>query len=156
MKDEDIKTLKDIGNKLNTQDNRSTAFPLFVVQSLKKQYVDRSWDWEHAERKEDWNSGDLCNKCQLKELHGKNLPKYCEDCDADLFVYYNEEYEFDLQAGVFLTEHACKEHIKYNGYHYHRPRIYAISAWRNDEMQSIMKILSVLASKDGKVSQAYL
>lgn len=157
MKDEDIQMLKEIGERMNTQDNRSTAFPLFVVQSLVQRPSPAELstgcervDDDHLDRE------CLCEKCNALYENDEELPDECEDCQDECFNFFTEEYEFDLQAGVFLTEQACEEHIKYNGYHYYKPRSYAVSAWRNNEMQNLMKMLSVLASKDGKVTGAYL
>lgn len=146
MTQEQQKFLDELVGKLSSLDNRATQFPLFVVQVDKKAYGDSSWCNE-AERKEE-SDGEMCKSCKEKEENNEEVPDYCDDCDSDCFVWFNWEEEFDLQAGVFLTDDACNQHIKTNSYHYTNPRSYAISAWRNWEMQGLFKLLFELAGKE--------
>ena len=137
-------SLLEISQEMNTQNNRSTAHPLFVIQVDKKQYGAEGW-CDEAERKEDYDHEDFCESCaQLAEDNDEALPDYCENCAPEMFVWYKWEKAFDLQAGVFFTAKACDEHIRCNDYHYSNPRSYAISAWRNYEMQDTMKFLKNL------------
>lgn len=153
IKQEDVDKLIEIGVKMNTQDNRSTAYPLFVIQSLNKVYSENGCE---SERNEDIDDNELCKSCKELYDNEKDLPEQCEECDSCGFHWFDNEYEFDLRAGVFFTEQACEEHIKANDYHYTKPRSYAIGAWRNEEMQEVMRIISSLGSKDGKVTNPYL
>lgn len=140
--------LKKIGKEMNAQDNRLTQFPLFVVQEKVRKYVSYSDDYECIERKSDFEFNDLCEACQELFEKGETLPETCEDCPTACFDYYNFEWEFDLKSGVFFTAKACEEHIAQNHYHYNTEvRSYAIGAWRNPEMQSVMQALSVFGSK---------
>jgi len=134
------KTLIAISKEMQTQDNRATAYPLFVVMVDKKVYGCESWCNE-VERKEDFDSDYLCEKCAEKYENNEDLDDYCEDCDQDCFVWFSWEKDFDLKAGVFFTAKACDEHIRLNDYHYSNPRSYAISAWRNYEMQEVINFL---------------
>lgn len=152
---EHVKFLVDLGKKMNKQDNRSTAHVLFMVSVEKKIYVSKDWDYEEVERIEDsW--GDMCDKCKKKEENDKKVPNFCEDCDDDCFAYFKKERVTDDTAGVFFTAQACDDHIKRNHYHYCKPKSYGICAWRNDEMQEVQKILSILGSKEGKVEYNYI
>lgn len=141
---EQEKFIKDLAEKMSIQSNRATQFPLFVVQVDKKVYGDESWCSE-VERKDE-SDGEMCDDCKKKDEDG-TAPDYCRDCDSECFVWFNWEKEFDLQAGIFLTEEACEQHIKVNNYHYTNPRSYVISAWRNWEMQELFKIIFTLAGK---------
>lgn len=153
MDEQKIKTLKEIGKEMNSQDNRSTGYPLFVIQTENKIYNENGCD---SERKEDIDRDELCESCNELYSKDEDLPEECSDCDSNGFHWFELEYQFDLRAGVFFTEKACQEHLDYNDYHYNKPRIYAVGAWRNSEMQKVMQILSSLGSEDGKVTMPYL
>ena len=153
---ENVDFLVQLGKKMNKQDNRSTAHVLFMVQVDKKVYVSSDWDsHDGTERKED-DEGLMCDRCKKKEEKGKELPDWCEECDSDCFHFFKIERVTDDTAGVFFTAKACDEHIRVNHYHYRNPKSYGISAWRNEEMQEVQKILSILGSKTGKVEHNYI
>lgn len=111
-------TLKDIGIEMVGQDNRATQYPLFVIQ---EDGLRPSAPWE------DYDSVDIS-----------------EDGEEG---HYKIEPVFDLRAGVFFTTKACQQHIDENDYHYTNPRVYAISAWRNPEMQAVQQHLIVASGK---------
>jgi len=133
-------TLQETGKEMITQDNRATSRPLFVVQVDVKRYTEEQ-DAEFKERKEEPDELNLCEACLV--LHGeeKELPEDCEDCHWNAFHHFNIEKEFDLRAGVFFTAAACDAHIAANSYHYSNPRSFAISVWRNPEMEAVMDYL---------------
>jgi hypothetical protein len=147
LSNEQTRFLVELTEKLIRQDNRATQYPLFVIQIDKKAYGDSSW-CSDAERKEDYDRNLMCGNCQEKWDKNIDVPDYCEDCDGDCFVWFNVEQEFDLNSGVFLTAEACEEHIRRNHYHYTNPKSYAVSAWRNPEMQEILKILFTLTDRE--------
>ena len=147
--------LKKIGSEMNTQDNRSTQFPLFVIQVLKKVYKENGNETER--RDIDYiDTNDLCENCARNYDKGGDFPDVCDECPSSLFISFDEEWQFDLRPGVFFTAKACEDHIAQNDYHYDKEiRSYAIGAWRNPEMQSVMQALSVFGSKkDGDVVDA--
>lgn len=139
LTDQQYEQLKQLALEMESQDNRATQYPLFVIMVDKKVYG--SYEWcDEAERKEE-SDGELCSSCEKLADEGEELPEYCNNCDSDCFVWFKWEQDFDLEAGVFLTAKACDEHIRLNHYHYTNPRSYGISAWRNYEMQDIMKLI---------------
>lgn len=145
--------LVEIGQAMNAQDPRGTAFPLFVVEHKIRRYVAYADDYDVAERKEEPEKSDLCFDCQNTE---NELPEECENCEIGAFNYYKTEREIDTRAGVFFTAEACDNHIAANNYHYgENARSYAISAWRNPEMQTVLNYLSKLGSPDGVPTVAY-
>lgn len=140
-------TLKEIGREMMIQDNRATSRPLFVIQVDTKRYVHPSDDWDGKERKEEIPEGNLCEPCLKLCESGEEFSDDCEDCDDDSFHFFKNEKEFDLHAGVFFTAKACDAHIAANSYHYNNPRSYAISVWRNPEMEAVMDFLTEKASR---------
>lgn len=137
------KQLLEIGAEMRTQNNRGTHLPLFVVMEDVKVYGEQSWCNE-VERRSEYDRELLCEKCAVLAEGNDTLPDYCEDCDSDLYVWFNWEERESVKAGVFFTARACDEHIRLNGYHYCKPRSYAISAWRNPEMEAVMDFLKGL------------
>ena len=69
----------------------------------------------------------------------EHLKELGED-EAEI-VGYNEEYEIYPDT-FFLTNRACKEHIKQNYYHYSNDaHSYAMTAWRSAEVERLWRIL---------------
>lgn len=157
--DDDFKTVRDLGVIMASQNNRGTQYPLYAVQVDKKVYMPHAagWDYDGYERKDpdvehvdDWY---LCTDCQEKREKGKQLPDECDDCSPECFNWYMLEAELDMQPGLFLTELGCQNHIDANSYHYQNPRVYAVSAWRNYEMQAVMR--QVIKAGDAEVPSHY-
>lgn len=141
------------GKEMSVQDHRSTQFPLFVVMEDYEQIV--PWGYGNQRRREgdELDSQNLCDKCKELWLADEDLPETCEECDEEAFVTVEIQERPNLMAGVFFTAKACEDHIKANGYHYNNPRSYGISAWRNEEMQEVMKHLIVDCSRQKLPSQ---
>lgn len=144
----DFKQVSKTGELMAAQNNRSTQYPLYAIQVEKRVYMPHSymWDYDGKERLDtDYQEVDeknLCDKCAKKYRDGGNydeLPDNCEDCDPDAFNWYKLEHVIDTMPGVFFTLENCQEHIDDNKHHYSNPQIYVISAWRNPEIQSLMR-----------------
>lgn len=105
----DFKTITKTGENMLTQSNRGTQYPLFVIQDVHR---------------------------RAPTIHED--PDGVEKVDDEEFEYV-EERQFNLKAGVFFTEAAAQQHIDENHYHYTDPSIYVVSAWRNPEMQALMR-----------------
>lgn len=145
LTEEQQKFINDLAEKMTTQSNRATQYPLFVIQSDVKRYGPEGWG-NNVERKDDMREG-MCDDCKQKDESG-TAPDHCDNCDPDCFAHFNWEQEFDLNAGVFLTEEACNRHVKFNDYHYIKPKSYVIGCWRNYETEELMKIVFALAGKE--------
>jgi len=142
-------TLKSIGAKMLKQNNRATQYPIFVVVQDERRYVGYDGNWTHTERREDNDEEDICEECLEKYHNNEELPEECDNCSTQCFAYYYIEKQVPmLEPGCFFTAEACEEHIRLNSYHYNNPKSYAISAWRNPEMQTVMKNLIKLTGKD--------
>lgn len=131
--------ISDIGKEMVTQSNRSTQYPLFVIQAEKRVWVAPGQDYDERQRAEDLNEFYLCESCEKLHDSEEELPDECEACDEEAFDHFRIEHYYDLAPGVFFTAKACDEHIASNHYHYRNPRSYGISAWRNYEMQEVMR-----------------
>jgi len=67
-----------------------------------------------------------------------------------------EDWKFNLQAGVFLTGDACDQHIKAKSYRYaKKTRSYGISAYNSYEMGKVLEYISSLSTEDGKAVSHY-
>jgi hypothetical protein len=123
-----MNTMKEIGERLRTQDNRATADPIFVVEKKVRDYgVDTDWQYHGYT----WvgKNGDEC--CPDEE----------EPCDHSECEkrYYRERWEF---VQPFFTEEAADQFASSNSYHYeYGTRVYVHSAWRNHEFQAVRKEL---------------
>jgi hypothetical protein len=162
---EDLEFLKDLQHELNTQDNDETADPLYWgVLEEKEEYVpegcgeprishdDGSWTLEEAVESvnEVINEYDQDTQDALKEVWKDDAEDVCnfmretlkwDFCD----VYYVEKVDrISNYSGAFLTKRACKQHIEKNHYHYDNPRTYAMCAYRNYELERLLKILKTI------------
>ena len=55
-------------------------------------------------------------------------------------VYYNINDASICPDTMFITKESCKNHIRLNGYHYHNPHTYAMTAWRSPEVEKLWKL----------------
>lgn len=138
--------LNEIKKELETQDNLSTADPIFVVYDWDKiptssDYSDKSFycseDGEIGETREsvyEWleNNGSENIPKDLKDLSNYNFDSWIEDQEGIRKVYYKKVRRF---INVFFTRKAAQEHIDQNHYHYSKEvHIYVNSLWRNPEV----------------------
>jgi hypothetical protein len=162
---EDYDFLKDLQHELNTQDNDGTADPLYwCVMEKQEQYVpegcgeprishdDGSWTLEEAVESvnEVINEYDQDAQDEWKDIWKDDAEDVCnfireklkwDWCD----VYYVEKVDrISNYSGAFLTKRACKQHIEKNHYHYDNPRTYAMCAYRNYELEHLLKILKTI------------
>jgi hypothetical protein len=162
---EDLEFLKDLQHELNTQDNDGTADPLYWgVLEEKEEYVpegcgeprishdDGSWTLEEAVESvnEVINEYDQDAQDEWKDIWKDDAEDVCnfmretlkwDFCD----VYYVEKVDrISNYSGAFLTKRACKQHIEKNHYHYDNPRTYAMCAYRNYELERLLKILKTI------------
>lgn len=64
-------------------------------------------------------------------------------------VVYQRRKEFISQyTGAFLTKRACQEYIDHYGYNHERPHTYAMTAYRNFELERLLKILKTMEFKE--------
>jgi len=148
ISDEDFKFLEELAKEMHSQNNRSTQYPMFCIQETVKDHVPSECA-DGKSRIED-SDGDLCKECSSKYEDDGDIPDDCDDCDDECFWHWRKEDK--LSAGdtcTFFTAKACEEHIASNNYHYSKPVSFGVCAWRNYEMQNVMKfILSNFGKKE--------
>lgn len=137
----------DIGLKMRTQNNRSTAWPIFIVVEDKKIYgvdPDHASDGRDRKDRDIVEDGSMCDSCLEQEADGFSIPDDCDICNDECFVHYRIEKDVpNLRAGVFFTAEACDAHIEANRHHYNRTaHSYAISAYHNRELKAVMRFLA--------------
>ncbi len=157
--------LIELSNELNTQDNRATALPYFFQIQETKRVITTDDNDEHLVV---WLNDDFEPCFTGKDEERDAMFKLCNrdldneedhewfdellDCDIEdimnlegysKFYYRNET----IKTNSFLTEKACHKHIKANHYHYDNPVSFLSHAFRNPELEKVMKFISDLTKK---------
>lgn len=106
--------LKDISERLRTQDNRITAEPMFCVQEKRREYgYDPHWAEDHVWLDDEGNETEAAAEGAVR-LAG-----------------YKDFWHTVMAA---FTEQGCKDYLAVNGHHHDETRIYAESFYRCNEM----------------------
>lgn len=132
--------IKEFLQKMVTQDNRSTAFPIFYVIRTEVEEPAPTdnceftkWYWQD----ETYDS--------LEEIR-----QYCEEneySESEIDEAIREAYEYGIRKrwdkrGMFLTETDAENHLKLNHYHYsHNAHTYVEHAWRAPELTEFLSAL---------------
>lgn len=169
ISEENWKFLQAFMDRINTQDNRSTATPIYyTIQERKKRYS-RDFDSCDGECYCATNDFFEIGDCHdLKKYLIENYPEYEEVINK--LVEDNEGYDWDVvledfcegkklsierlayvwerpERSFFLTEQACEQHIKLNHYHYSEPHSYVHHAWRYPELEQLLQTLGEITGK---------
>jgi hypothetical protein len=142
----DSPTLREIGERIRTQDNRCTADPIFQVRVRRRIYgMDPQWMHEPV-----W----IDTEDGAREVEPPDDP--------------DNPPEFVIQTGcidvwevkmVAFTEEGCKEHLRLNGHnyrHFQEVEIYADYLNRCPEMIAIRNALMALPHPDATALAAEL
>lgn len=177
LSQEDYEFLKDIQNELNTQVTDGNADPVFwgVKETVEEcrggdgdyggdpyiAYDDGKYSLEEAiEEIEDAFKNEPEEYGDDVRQEWENIDKsYAEDVcefmketlkwDYIYGVVYIEQVErVTLYTGAFLTKRACKNYIERYGYNHNNPHTYAMTAYRNFELQKLINILRNLKFED--------
>jgi len=138
-----IEKLKQIGKLINTQNNRITDQPMFIVQ---KKVIDYGYDSEFCDDYK-WinqDSGDYEEADEDKSKELEEIDDLCGDTEPFEKVYYKERWEF---VTACFTERGCKDYISRNGHNLKEPRIYAEGSRRNKEYQTVRNALMELTDE---------
>ena len=141
--------IEELPELLKTQDNRSTADPIYVVYDIERivvpadnHYDGMFWFWGDGDGHEfdevyDWHKFclDNCYEGFHPEMELDELEKKAEDMGLQHLAYVERR----VFTNVFLTEKGAKDFIKANHYHFTRLHVYVHSLWRNEEMQAVRK-----------------
>lgn len=164
---EDYDFLKELQHELNTQETDGQADPIFWSVVEKTEEVSRE-----GEPRIPFDDGAYTLQ-ELIELVNENIEDYdqriqdewayeidredaeevarfaCDRLEYDNIcwdnIYYVREVERVSQySGAFLTKRACQKHIEQNKHHYCEPHTFANTAYRNYELERLLKILKTI------------
>lgn len=164
-----VEFLRDVMQRMNTQDNRCTATPYFYqIENFKNvTSIDGDFEWvldceENVDCNEDLNK-------YLMEHHEEKYKEYCEniagtdyveedlcefevECLFEELGYYKWHYERKSELiGFFLTEDAAKHHMEINGHNYsHDARTYVSHAFRSPEFEQFLKAVGEIVGVEYK------
>ena len=170
---EDYDFLIKTKNELETQDNRCTRDPFYIIKAIKKVYgfaEDYSSDFElyNAENETTFQINEIDEMIEY-------LEEYEIEFDKDSFindeyereeilekngferVYYNE-VEYIVEEGTyFLTEQAALAHLGKNKHRLPSSAFtYADSSWRNQQINKlrdiILKIKNIMSTETQKLA----
>lgn len=162
---DEMKFLKELKHELNTQSNRMTANPrIYQIRHEKFQpdvnsegdYFEAVYEGEslgifeytsedveelksilRENTDDDIETLEEIGNISLENLENRNIRLRCVNGDFK-HIYSN----------AFLTEKACREHIECNRHHYRNPVDYLNYAFRNPEMEKLLRILSKIEIKE--------
>ena len=131
--------IREMGERLRTQDNRITADPLFCVFQKRTIVVPDEYDHECIE----WFSGD--DQCTADEEEAERLEELRSDMESD---YWHEDTipldgkefrriavaEYDEFVTASFTEDDANDHIRMNGHNLRKPFVFVTSLHRTPEM----------------------
>lgn len=173
MSDEDFKFLKDLQEELNNQENDGNADPVywgimedyealcfegegepripyddgaFTLEELVEAIEDDIDSFTQAEKAE-W---DAINKNDLDSVMDFVNEHWNEDNIIGEPYWVETKQQLSRYAGAFLTKRAAKEYIEKYGYNHDNPRTYAMTAYRNFELDRLIKILKTIDLSQGK------
>lgn len=162
---EDYSFLKELQHELNTQTNDGNADPVYwgVMETREEGVPDGCGDpvlymgdgatmelneaVEYAQQYVHYDIETEKYDERWEELDKSNMSdfvKYCHDVfgwgDVRI-VYVDKKQKLSEMTGAFLTKRACQEYISKFGYNHSRPHTYAMTAFRNFELERLLKIL---------------
>lgn len=160
LSDQDYEFLKDLQHELNTQTTDGNAQPVFwgVMETEEEGVPDGCGDpriymgdgvvnelKEAIETAEDYITDE--NREQWDALDKNNMDDFVDFCH-DVFgwndvriVYVESKSRLSENTGAFLTKRACQQYIKKYGYNHKKPHTYAMTAFRNYELEKLLTIL---------------
>lgn len=143
--------LRELGREITTQDNRTTADPIFVVQERRlfhhcssEEADGHGWysgiEWEPA-------SETTSRRLDALDRDGRGEPVWGGEgvtIRGWTKVYHREGFEL---LGVFFTAAGAEEWIERNGSAYRKPRWYAFSGRRSPEWGEARRLLQSFAEE---------
>jgi len=145
ISNESYEFVKNLIAEIDSQDNRMTANPYYyVIQEEKTRCVAPGCgdDVVYIHDGEGFSKEDMMDVFELEtdeEFENFKDANYIEE------VEIVREHDDAVQSNVFFTEKACHRHIELNHYHFRDPRSYVKHAWRNPEVEGIIKALREIA-----------
>jgi len=154
--DEMYDFLMELSKELNTQDNRATAKPYFFqIQTNEEVGVpegcgEKAWYYDGAKIQTQEEIDQVVFDYYDPKYTMDEIKKMDEWDKLDMIekqgwrkVYFDYKHEYQ---NAFLTAKACKEHIRLNHYHYREPVDYLQHAFRNYELEMVLRFISGLSN----------
>ena len=165
---EDYEFLKNLQNELNVQGNDGNADPVYwgiseIYGELRGEsgdyggepyiiYDDGKYSLKEAieEVEDTLNTDNDCDDVKEKwKKVDKSDPYEVRDFMTEQMgwdhiydvVYVEKVRRVNEDTGAFLTKRACKEYIRKYGYNHNDPKTYAMTAYRNFELERLLNIL---------------
>ena len=167
INESDYEFLKELQHELNTQTNDGNADPVYwgVLEDyealnfdgegeVRIPHDDGAYDLEglvadidedsenfSSSVKDEWNAVDKKDLYEVMDFVNENWN------DGNII---GEPYWVEIKnkicryAGAFITKRACQEYINRYGYNHRNPRTYAMTAYRNFELERLLKILKTI------------
>lgn len=131
--------IKKISGLINTQDNRITSHPMFLVQQKVRT---TGFDPDYADNSQ------LCWIGDDGEVDEETSKGLFEDYENGKYVdsFYTltgfvDSWEF---VTCCFTNSGAEEYIRVNGHNLNEPRVYVASGFRNFEFQAVRDFLKAL------------
>jgi len=128
--------LSEISKELNTQDNRYTRDPIYIVEQLDVQYgLDPLWTEDTAwYSTEDFYEANNEESIKLYEQYDKDF----DEPDGWVLTGKIERYVF---VQPFFTEKSANEYIQLNSHNLNQPRVYVHTGYKNAEWKTVRELL---------------
>lgn len=150
-----ITFMQELAREIKTQDNRITASPYYYVVMASHEmiapagygdngdpyYYSNEWREEHTH--EDW--------VEILKQHNEEND---DNVEIDEFISGCKEFgmhDVDVEDNVFLTFKGYKDHMRMNGHNYRhlkKPHSYVKHAFRNPEMENLLKAIMAFDTSD--------
>jgi hypothetical protein len=163
--------LKELGERILTQDNAITADPIFVVQQRRRVYGFESGYGEGraflSDEGDEWSQADIDElvarerviDAETKEareldpdvdIDREPLSEDDDEAEAEVLRRHNisetEYRDFWENVQPFFTRAGAEHYMAINGHNLSHPRLYVDSAFRNAEWQAVRAYLASLAT----------
>ena len=171
ISDEDYGFLRELQHELNTQENDWNADPVYwgVLEDYEAltfegqgeariPYDDGAYDLEElvAEIDADKEFFSQSVLSEWQSVDKKDLDEVMDFVKDNWNIGNNigEPYWVEIEdricryTGAFLTKRACQEYIRRYGYNHRNPRTYAMTAYRNFELEHLLRILKTMKMKE--------
>ena len=164
---EDFEFLRELQHELLTQSNDGNADPVYwgvmevrevgvpdgcgdpiiymgdgctmtleeVVEYIEGEYL----TYITEEKREEWEALDKADMNVILDFMHEEL-----GWNDTRVVYVDKKETLTQDTGAFLTKRACKEYIEKYGYNHANPHTYAMTAFRNFELEKLLKILKTI------------
>ncbi len=155
VSDETYNFLIELSKELNTQDHRGTAMPYFFQIQTKRQIAvpegngTEAWFCDGALLKTDEEIEEAVNDYREWDEDTSEFNEL-EDYEIEVILecagYRKVNYDYEnVLENAFFTSKACDEHIKTNSHNLSSPVNCLSHAFRNPEMEGVLKFLCELS-----------